>query len=440
MKRKGGALLWTAVSGLILSLLLAAGSQLLSPPLKQEAGKIRDNLEQVEAFIAEPWGTAFQNMAAQEDFSQSWPQEEGPEDAVASYLSPEGIQFFSMSQAWDQEKLEELYQELLRNKHGEELYSLRSVLVYPQPEDFAAATHQSLVRENVLYLDFPALPENFSFSFQCTEGVITLYDGDRNTTPASMASNLSHEYGHHFTFYHMFGEEEEEQLQSRYAQLRDLAPGQALVDRTDLAGYQENHQWYLVEMAAEDYVMLMGSPNAMAVGEYRDVRDYLEGQQTEETQLLRNAMPQENMMLPVAWEVEGLADYFYSFVSEPPPDPLPQKDFTLSITENKKGYDLVTGYQEFTSYQLKWDKVYGEDATYTLISYQPEDYNNSFYPIKTVSPGEEAGAWIGCVTQEESYSISYLDDELARGTRTFQVTALLPDGRVAVSQPLVYTF
>ena len=101
---------------------------------------------------------------------------------------------------------------------------------------------------------------------------------------------------------------------------------------------------------------------------------------------------------------------------------------------------MVTGYQEFTSYQLKWDKVYGEDATYTLISYQPEDYNNSFYPIKTVSPGEEAGAWIGCVTQEESYSISYLDDELARGTRTFQVTALLPDGRVAVSQPLGYTF
>lgn len=442
MKRKHNGLLVISVCGVVLSAVAVAACLLLLFPLRQKADQVRTSLHNVEIFTEDPWEEPFVNREAESLFAVDRTQKEEEKDVLASYTSPEGIEFLSMSEKWDQENLEKLYQELLKNKHGEELYSLSSVFVYPQEDDFAAATHQNVSQIHPFYLDFPALPRGFQFLFERTEGVITLYNGDRNVTPESMASSLSHEYGHHFTFYHMFSswDNEEQLLQSEYAKLRNLPSGQLLTDQSDAAFYSENHHWYLIEIAAEDYVTLMGSPNSRDIGEFHDVKEYLGGDGQESGAMLRNAMPQENMMIPLASDVEGLAEYFYSFTDSEMPQIPSKQDFHLSVQRNAEGYDLVTGYEEFVSYQLIWDKVYGEDAVYTLISYQEENYKGSFYPIKTVEAGENSQAWIGCVAEENGGVVSYTDDGLAAGTRTFMVTAILPDGTIAVSEPLNYTF
>ncbi|MEH7387010.1 hypothetical protein V7147_16600, partial [Bacillus sp. JJ1521] len=47
----------------------------------------------------------------------------------AKYESPEGILFLSYTENWDEPQLKDLYQELIKNKHGEELNLLQEIRV-----------------------------------------------------------------------------------------------------------------------------------------------------------------------------------------------------------------------------------------------------------------------------------------------------------------------
>ena len=166
------------------------------------------------------------------------------------------------------------------------------------------------------------------------------------------------------------------------------------------------------------------------------IRQYMNGE-TSDTTLARNAAPQENMKLPLAQDVPGLADYFYSFVDEPAPEFPQDRDFGLAFDRRTASYNLTSGYQTFVSYKITWDKRFGDDAIYTLISAKEgEDY----MPIRTIHPGEEAAAWIGCVTQDQGTRVQIYDDGLTSGSRTFLVTAILPDGRFCVSEPVTRSF
>ena len=443
LKTKYNRLLYTAAIAGLLAAAAAAAGFLISAPLQQKAMDMADNLEKVNAFVENPWKEPFLNEAAALTANSGDKNENTDSEFTYSYISPEGIQFLSQSAAWNEEKLQELYQELLLNKHGEELDTLSYVLVYPQDDEYAAATHQNMVRTNSFSLNYPALPEDLNFTFNRTSGVITLYGGDRCDTVESMASSLSHEYGHHFTFYHMFGNtfSDEKLLHSEYTRLRNLDPAKVQTNMTDSQFYYDNHHWYLAEIAAEDYVSLMGSPNSREIGTLYDIRDRMYGEEMDEDyHTTRNALVQENLMIPMASETEGLAEYFYSFLGQSPPDFPKKQPAAPNIQRHSVGYDFVDGYRELVSYELTWEKVYGEDAVYTLVSYQEEDYANSFYPIKTVYSGENASAYIGTVSYEEGGSVVYWDDSLAEGTRTFAVTAILPDGTMHISDPLVYTF
>ena len=360
-----------------------------------------------------------------------------PEQMLASYQSPEGILFVSQSEAWDENKLEELYQELLRNRHGEELNSLTRVTVYPQKDDFAAATHQRADQHTNLTLHFPAFNDTPLFTFTRSAGTISLYDGDNRTTALAMASSLSHEYGHHYTFTHMLNTHADTALYyTEYARLRGLDSTNSYVSTANQQFYNDHHDSYLVEIAAEDYVTLMGSPNSRTVGEYDDVRQYMNGGKSD-TELFRNAAPQENMHLPLAQDVPGLADYYYSFLDEQAPAYPDEREFDLRFDRRTASYHLTSGYQTFVSYKITWEKLYGEDAVYTLISAKDDE---TFMPVRTVTAGEDAAAWIGCVTLEQGSQVQIYDDGLAAGTRTFLVTAILPDGRFCVSEPVVQSF
>lgn len=405
---------------------------------RQRAIALQRAEDAVDSSLRASWGKPFVNQAAEEGFAQRETAEVG--DDLAVYTSPEGIRFCSRSEAWDEAKLEALYQELLRNRHGPELNTLAQVLVRPESDDFAAASHQRMGQSYSLTLKFPSLPEARIFTIYRIGGVITLYDGDSLTTAEAMASSLSHEYGHHYTLHYMFERSMGNPVYegSEYARLRGLDPEQVRANAYSADDYHENHAWYFYEIAAEDYVVLMGSPNSRSVADYYDIREALNGRDGS-VPFCRNAQVQENLMIPMANEVPGLAEYFYSFLEEPAPVYSPRK-IDLELEEYTVGYDLVGGYRSFTSYEVTWNKAYGEDAVYTLVCFDETDYENSYQPIKTVTAGEEASAEIGNLAVRSGNTVTNIDDHLAQGTRTFAVTVILPDGTMYCSEPLQYTF
>ncbi len=392
----------------------------------------------VQKELQEPWRTGFVNQAAEELFAQ--PKTEDFSNDLAVYISPEGIRFRSQSAAWDEEKLELLYEELLRNQHGEELNALVQVMVYPHPDEEAAATQRHIGQRYGLTLKFPSFPSRETFTLHRTGSMITLYDGDSLTTVEAMASSLSHEYGHHYTLYHMFERQGESVVYEgcQYAQLRGLDPEQVRANSYNQEDYLENHAWYFYEIAAEDYVVLMGSPNSRSVEDYYDTREVIQGR-NEPLTFARNARVQENLMIPMANEVPGLAEYFYSFIDQEPPVYEP-KPIEIHFEPHSVGYDLEGGYRSFVSYEITWDKVYGEDAVYTLVCFDESDYAGSYRPIKTVTAGEAAQAEIGDLSVAGERTVTWYSDHLAEGTRSFAVTVILPDGTMYCSTPQPYTF
>lgn len=152
---------------------------------------------------------------------------------VAKYTSPEGISFLSYSKEWDHVKLQELYQVLLKNKHGEELQLLEEVQVRSGSLKNSPATNGQ---------------------YHPLTHSITLFHGDINVEPSDYTETLSHEYGHlvsyhylksfHFPF-------------SKWAALRGLDNEPIRWDA--FWNYStKDHDWYPEEIMADDYVLLYG--------------------------------------------------------------------------------------------------------------------------------------------------------------------------------------
>jgi hypothetical protein len=151
----------------------------------------------------------------------------------AKYTTPEGIAFLSYTEAWDKEKLKGLYEELLKNKHGNEIYALQEVRVK------AGSYEDSRVKAH----------------FHALTNTITLYDGDQYTVPSAYRETLAHEYGHHFAYYHFTAHH---LPFSTWADIRGLNDEPVRWDA--FWNYSGNHhQWYPQEIMADDYVLLYGA-------------------------------------------------------------------------------------------------------------------------------------------------------------------------------------
>ncbi|MBQ4561175.1 MAG: hypothetical protein IJA55_02445 [Clostridia bacterium] len=368
-------------------------------------------------------------------------EESADEDIKAKYISPEEIEFISYSEKWDEATLELLYKELLRNGHGEELYSLHDVVVYAEADDVAAATHKNTIRYCSVPFAHTLLPKDFKFGFSRSGSRITLYDGDRIITPEAMADSLSHEYGHHYTRYHMFGKLDETLFDTEYARLRGLTPENSYAQSEgDEEYYYDNHYKYILEIAAEDYVALMGSPASRETADYKDIMESLYMDEYTREKLTRSCCVQENLTIPMACELEGVAEYFYGFLEEEPPEYDVKKEMNIRITPYKRSYDLVGGYKTFIYYGVEFDKVYGEDATYVLTCYDPGDYYHTRYPIRTVTKGENTRCYIGNAVRDAGGSVIYSDDGIAKGTKIFIVNVITADGNMYTSTPFSYKF
>ncbi|MBR6513458.1 MAG: hypothetical protein IKT46_01360 [Clostridia bacterium] len=357
------------------------------------------------------------------------------------YVSPEGIEFISKSKQWDKNDLELLYKELLQNKHGEELYLLSSVTVYPQRDDKAAATHKNAKQYCTVPISHTLVPEDLKITFTHTRGHITLYNGDNITTVAGMAEALSHEYGHHYTRYYMLNSNGDALYNTGYAVLRGLNAENSYADMSVSEDfYYKNHYKFILEIAAEDYVTLMGSPASREVADHMDIMEALYNSDNYVVEFSRSAAVQENLTLPMACEVQGLAEYFYSFIGEQAPEYDIKKDMNIRIQKRSQTFDLVGGYRTFVYYEIEFDKVYGEDATYVLTVYDPDDYAGTVQPVRTVTKDEKALCRIGNAVRNLGSRVIYNDDGLAKGTKVFIVNVITPDGKMYTSAPFSHTF
>lgn len=172
-------------------------------------------------------------------------------ELVAMYKSPTGLTIKSYSPKWNTvSQLKEVEKELLKNKHGDEISLLGQVIIFP---DFPAG-------KSVLGQYFAEYEYSKKDVDLLSDRTIHLYGGNEFSTIDSIALTLSHEYGHHFTFYHLFEDEAllpENWLASEYAKARNLS------DYPKANTGDGDYEWMMSEILAEDYVQLFGSENAL---------------------------------------------------------------------------------------------------------------------------------------------------------------------------------
>ncbi|GLB58998.1 hypothetical protein NCCP133_11310 [Cytobacillus sp. NCCP-133] len=264
--------------------------------------------------------------------------EEIEKTPVATYKGTSGVVIESYSSQWkDQKKLAALEAELLKNKHGEEYKKLGKVLIYP---DYPAG-------KRVVGQYFAKYQFSGGNGYLLPDRVIHLYGGDDFTDVSSVARTLSHEYGHHLTFYLLIEKEDldpDQWLESDYAKARELAKYPKV--HTNPSGAYE---WYLPEVLAEDYVQLLGSREAV-----------------KET-------VQFNGELPTPFDLNSLEAYWGSLLGK---DYAIQKRLSLQLTDYRE-------HAESWDFQLATNEETGNNA------YLSGQAMSEFYP--PVSMGELGG-------------------------------------------------
>ena len=365
---------------------------------------------------------------------------ESLEDSV--YHTPLGFSIVSHTSKWSGQKLVEIYEQLLKNAHGDEIEYLSQVVLYAGEADYSAAfdavgDRQQADIDTDVFVDVKALiPQGMSYDAAPIVSDITIYDMDKYDNATDVAETLAHEYGHHFTMFY-FMQSDEAVKASEYFSLRGFTDYEHEIFYNTLPTYYENHMWDVYEIAAEDYVQLLGSPDAKRTQTYMDRMDLLEaGMDTYSLDVEEeyvNVYPQENIFIPLADEVAGLRDYYDSLIGleneyETPLTPL---DFGLQI-ERKSS-------QGHRYYNITWTMVNTDPgALYTLVCYDTD--GELYYPVRTVYGNEEPIARVGTPAIKKGNWIYWWPDGVTDEDRVFKLYLLLPDGRMLASEPFNVEF
>jgi len=353
------------------------------------------------------------------------------------YMTPLGFPIVSNSEKWRGDKLIEIYRELLANVHGEEINYIAQVLVHPGKSELGtddrviAGTHTVTTENYNVFFDMPALiPPSMKYNIRSQQSLIELYDMDLYDTIAEAAHTIAHEYGHHYTIYY-FMQSDDLVRESDYFKLRSFGQYDQRLFFDDHNEYLQNHQWSIYEIAAEDYVQLLGSPNAKQTRFYMDIYDVLryggdEVYYVEGDESTVNVFPQENANIPLAEDIAGLRDYFYSFIpSENALTPLPGADIQFEIEKHRQ--------HGHTYYDITWNKPTEDpEALYTLVCYDTE--GNVFMPVKTLYGDEEAIAKVGTVALLSGTTLTTCTNAITDEDRMFKVFLMHPDGRMQSSE------
>ena len=355
------------------------------------------------------------------------------------YMTPLGFPIESHSANWQGEKLKEIYEELLLNKHGDEINYISKIVVnggvseLGTQDSVVAGTHSTTNKYYQVFFNIPALvPSSLKYGLSTKMSVIELFNMDEYETIEQAARTIAHEYGHHYTIFY-FMSSEDAVKESPYYTLRDFQDYTHEIFYYDQQEYLKNHMWSIYEIAAEDYVQMMGSPNVSRTREYMDVYDAMDlGSKTYTIYYdsnTTNVFPQENMLIPLANEVSGLRDYYYSFINEENElDSIDKVDFNIHFAR-KTNLDKVY-------YEITWGNVFdSKDALYTLVCYDAD--KQIYLPLKTLNGNEKPIARVGTAAKISGNKIALRMDGVPDEDRYFRLIVILGDGRI-VSSDYIY--
>ncbi len=345
---------------------------------------------------------------------------------VATYTAPDGFQVVSYASAWaDTGKLKGVYDELLRNRHGEEFKLLGRINIYPGPDPEGKSSAGKYYAQWKMEKGRPVLTGN---------RYINIYNGNEFTTVDSIARTLAHEYGHHFTYYYFF--KNEKKLWDNWRN-SGLAEARGLKNNPRVSAAASDHKWLIQEIAAEDYVQLFGSPTVKKSYRFKDIAERLqEGDvRVDYSTEIYNYRPQENYELPLAANLPGLKDYWLEASDLDDTAGSPPSQVRLRLDKVNQLRDRST-----PQYVLTWDKS-ADDKTanleYTLVWFEKTPGNDSrIYPVKTVTDGEPLTAVIGAAGN--SHILMW--EEVPSGVGYFVVYIKDEDGLITSSQVLAVDF
>ena len=339
----------------------------------------------------------------------------------------DGLRMVSYSQAWGEADLAALYAELLLNVHGDELGLLGAIYLYPDSPEGVAGQY---------FEDVSYLPDG-TLAFG-RNAYIELFHMDRFRTAADAAPVLSHEYGHHYTIVNISAAENlhiSEWGQSRYGALRKLAAYPV--------AYSANadYAWDIAEIAANDYVQLLSSPNARRSYDYPDAAERQAlGDECQLALPMFNKHPQDNTALPLAAEVDGLYLYLLEIGGYTAAAPSIVQKPVIEGVEVRQ----TAGNSQYT---LNWspaESVDTEAFEYTAVMF-PAAHPFFVEPLKTVTDGEALSAVFGVLAMEVDTGEGGMAEAVAAmdffvGDYIFIVYAKDGRGFMFASEPLLYTF
>jgi hypothetical protein len=345
---------------------------------------------------------------------------------VAEYTAPDGFKVISYSYAWaDLNKLKDVYSEIQKNFHGNEINLLKKIVIYPGNDPKGSNVAGRWYGTWTYIDDKPELKGN---------RYIEIYEGNEHNTIEKISRTLSHEYGHHFTYFYFFKYEQTDWDEWRKS---DFATARGLKNSQNAGVKNVKYEWLVQEIAAEDYVQLFGSLTCKKSVHFRDISERL-NEKNSTVQFstdMYNYCPQENLEIPLASISNTIRAYWLrasglNYYKGASPS---QINVRLDRVESFK-------LGKTPSYEFSWDKSTDDKTSrleYTLVWLEENRYGGlSSYPVKTVYDGEPLRAVVGAAAN----SNYYMWETIPRGIAYFVVYVKDEDGLITSSKMLAVDF
>lgn len=347
-----------------------------------------------------------------------------PKSILQNSFAKDGLTINSYTKTWSLPMLKNLYNEFLKNFHSDEISYLSTINIYGN----------SPYGVNGHYYDDVSLMSNGKYHIG-KNAYINLYNGDIYNSPKEIAPILSHEYGHHYMIYYLVKNENvyySNVTSSKYAKIRGLNNSKMPLNPND-----KNYLYHydLMEIMADDYLQLLGSPNAKISINYKSIDELKKANKFPIFNPRSfNAKPQLNPNLPLASEVSGLYQYM-----------LKLSGYTASSLIRPKSPSIsdiypVVDESNLVSYNavIKYPKGLGAKDEYTLVMYPK---NNAYVanPLKTFTSNNTKIIKFG------SYLIKTKDTALPviekyEGVYEFRFYIKILSGFIFKSEPTLYDF
>ncbi|MEX1377976.1 MAG: hypothetical protein AB1Z23_10975 [Eubacteriales bacterium] len=427
------------ISIVLVSLLFAGGVGYLSYNLINYSGTMEeyDKIEQDKTVTLDK-SDQFKNSAVK--YSNIPVTEKTYDEGIYSIVE-DGVQFISYVEEWDRSMLKDVADEFFRNVHGKEIEYLEMVGLYGE-DDYHGDVYDSYDRDFRIPISlYNFLGSKQSFNYTTTCGTIIVDDADYFVDPDYVAYMMSYGYAYHFVEQNLGVRGVEEDAETEYYKLRAEGDDRIKLEEEKFNDMYDNFQWYLVNIAAMDYLYFMSSDTINETLEFYDTKELLNFFLTKSDKELskisiyydycRNATIFENFEMDMPQQVEGLKEYFFSFVEDEAPEYTIIEDFDPNLNIN---YSPISG-TNYKSGKITWDKPFDDkDVVYTLIFL--DEYDQIWFIYKTVHGDQEAIANLGYFTQSRYYLETGQHFNFDTGQEfKIVITITFPDGTVLVSDP-----